>query len=87
MQKSCLLVTMALNAIGAMFVRGIHHILSPKTPEEGYHLSVDSINKSILFLSSHESVLRDISSQQRVHLVAAISKLPTTNGENDAQDY
>jgi hypothetical protein len=87
MQKSCLLVTMALNAIGAILVRRIHTILSSKTPKEGYHLSVDSINKSILFLSNHESVLRGISSQQRVQLVAAISQLPTTNGENDAQDH
>lgn len=87
MQKSCLLVTMALNAIGAMFLRGIHPILSPKTPEEGYHLSVDSINKSILFLSNHESILRGISSQQHIQLVAAISQIPTTKGENDAQDH
>jgi hypothetical protein len=87
MQKSCLLVTMALNAIGAMFLRGIDPILSPKTPEEGYHLSVDSINKSILFLSNHESVLFGISSQQRVQLVAAISQLPTINGENYAKDH
>jgi hypothetical protein len=87
MQKSCLLVTMALNAIGTIFVRGIHPILSPKTPEEGYHLSVDSINKSVLFLSNHESILRGISSQQRIQLVAAISHLPTINGDNDAQDH
>jgi hypothetical protein len=86
MQKSCLLATMALNAIEAMFVRGIHPILPPKTPEEGHHLSVDSINKSILFLSNHESFLCGISSQQCVQLVAAISQLPTTTGENDAQD-
>ncbi|MGC2681891.1 MAG: arylsulfatase [Candidatus Nitrosopolaris sp.] len=33
-----------------------HPILPPKTPEEGYHLSVDLVDKAILFLSNHESV-------------------------------
>ena len=29
----------------------ITHIATPKTPEEGYHLSVDLVDKAILFLS------------------------------------
>jgi arylsulfatase A-like enzyme len=33
-----------------------HPILPPKTPEEGYHLSVDLVDKAILFISNHESV-------------------------------
>jgi arylsulfatase A-like enzyme len=33
-----------------------HPIAPPKTPEEGYHLSVDLIEKAILFISNHESV-------------------------------
>ena len=33
-----------------------HPILPPKTPEEGYHLSVDLVDRAILFLSNHESV-------------------------------
>lgn len=33
-----------------------HPILPPKTPEEGYHLSVDLVDKAILFVSNHESV-------------------------------
>ena len=33
-----------------------HPILPPKTPEEGYHLSIDLVDKAILFLSNHESV-------------------------------
>lgn len=33
-----------------------HPIAPPKTPEEGYHLSVDLIDKAILFISNHESV-------------------------------
>jgi arylsulfatase len=33
-----------------------HPILPPKTPEEGYHLSIDLVDKAILFVSNHESV-------------------------------
>src|SRR5215469_5746189 len=33
-----------------------HPIPTPKTPEEGYHLSVDLVDKAILFISNHESV-------------------------------
>jgi arylsulfatase A-like enzyme len=33
-----------------------HPIAPPKTPEEGYHLSVDLVDKAILFISNHESV-------------------------------
>ena len=33
-----------------------HPIAPPKTPEEGYHLSVDLVEKAILFISNHESV-------------------------------
>jgi arylsulfatase A-like enzyme len=33
-----------------------HPILPPKTPEEGYHLSVDLVDKANLFISNHESV-------------------------------
>jgi arylsulfatase A-like enzyme len=33
-----------------------HPIAPPKTPEEGYHLSVDLVDKTILFISNHESV-------------------------------
>jgi arylsulfatase A-like enzyme len=33
-----------------------HPILPPKTPEEGYHLSVDLVDKAMLFVSNHESV-------------------------------
>ena len=33
-----------------------HPIAPPKTPEEGYHLSVDLVDKAVLFLSNHESV-------------------------------
>jgi arylsulfatase A-like enzyme len=33
-----------------------HPAPAPKTPEEGYHLSVDLVDKAILFLSNHESV-------------------------------
>jgi arylsulfatase A-like enzyme len=33
-----------------------HPVLPPKTIEEGYHLSVDLVDKAILFISNHESV-------------------------------
>jgi arylsulfatase A-like enzyme len=33
-----------------------HPTLPPKTPEEGYHLSVDLVDKANLFISNHESV-------------------------------
>ena len=33
-----------------------HPTPTPKTPEEGYHLSVDLVDKAILFLANHESV-------------------------------
>lgn len=33
-----------------------HPIPPPKTPEEGYHLSVDLVDKAIIFISNHESV-------------------------------
>jgi arylsulfatase A-like enzyme len=33
-----------------------HPIGPPKTPEEGYHLSEDLVDKAILFISNHESV-------------------------------
>jgi arylsulfatase len=33
-----------------------HPVAPPKTPEEGYHLSIDLVDKAILFLSNHESV-------------------------------
>ncbi|HEY7079512.1 MAG TPA: arylsulfatase [Nitrososphaeraceae archaeon] len=33
-----------------------HPVMPPKTPEEGYHLSVDLIDKAILFIGNHESV-------------------------------
>src|SRR6266487_3133251 len=33
-----------------------HPIATPKTPEEGYHLSIDLVDKAILFISNHESV-------------------------------
>jgi arylsulfatase A-like enzyme len=33
-----------------------HPIAPPKTPEEGYHLSIDLVDKAILFISNHESV-------------------------------
>jgi arylsulfatase A-like enzyme len=33
-----------------------HPIAPLKTPEEGYHLSVDLVDKAILFISNHESV-------------------------------
>jgi arylsulfatase len=33
-----------------------HPVVPPKTPEEGYHLSVDLVDKAILFISNHESV-------------------------------
>lgn len=33
-----------------------HPIAPPKNPEEGYHLSVDLVDKAILFISNHESV-------------------------------
>jgi len=33
-----------------------HPVATPKTPEEGYHLSVDLVDKAILFISNHESV-------------------------------
>jgi arylsulfatase len=33
-----------------------HPVAPPKTPEEGYHLSVDLVDKAILFISNHESV-------------------------------
>jgi arylsulfatase len=32
-----------------------HPIEAPKTPEEGYHPSVDLTDKAILFISNHES--------------------------------
>jgi len=33
-----------------------HPIKPPKTPEEGYHLSEDLVDKAILFISNHESL-------------------------------
>src|SRR3712207_4673155 len=33
-----------------------HPVPTPKTPEEGYHLSSDLVDKAILFISNHESV-------------------------------
>jgi arylsulfatase len=33
-----------------------HPVAPPKTPEEGYHLSIDLVDKAILFISNHESV-------------------------------
>ncbi|HZD34934.1 MAG TPA: arylsulfatase, partial [Nitrososphaeraceae archaeon] len=33
-----------------------HPIRPPKTPEEGYHLSEDLVDKAILFISNHESL-------------------------------
>ena len=38
------------------FVWDHHPVATPKTPEEGYHLSVDLVDKAILFLANHESV-------------------------------